>query len=214
MDHTDEEQLERLKEWWSKNGKFVVAGLVVGLAAVIGTRLWTDSRHRTAEAASLQYEQLLQLVEQGNTGEAEQLAGTLLTQYSSTPYATLAKLILARLKVEQEDLAAAEALLRQVVEGADQEAIREIARMRLARVLLADGKPDAAWSAIQGAGSSVNQADLEIIRGDIYLAQGKRAEARAAYERALTLGGRNQRLLRMRLDDLAMATAAGIETTE
>jgi len=126
VDHTDEEQLERLKEWWSKNGKFVIAGLVVGLAAVVGTRLWTDSRHRTAEAASLQYEQLLQLVEQGNTGEAEQLAGTLLTQYSSTPYATLAKLILARLKVEQEDLAAAEALLRQVVEGADQEAIREI----------------------------------------------------------------------------------------
>ncbi len=208
MDHTEEEQLERLKEWWSKNGKYVIAGLVVGLATVIGMRLWTDSRNRTAEAASQQYEQLLHLVEQGSTGEAEQLAGTLLTQYSSTPYATLAKLMLARLKVDQADLAAAEALLRQVMEGAEQEAIREIARMRLARVLLADGKPDAAWAVIQEAGSSANQADLEVIKGDIYLAQGKRAEARAAYERALTMGGRNQRLLRMRLDDLALASGS------
>ncbi len=207
MDYTEEEQLERLKEWWKKNGKFVIAGVVLGLGTVIGMRLWTDSRNQTAEAASLQYEQLLQLVDTGKVEEAEQLAGTLFTQYSSTPYATLAKLILARLKVEQGDLAAAEALLRQVMEGAEQEAIREIARMRLARVLLAENKPDAAMALLEEAGTSANQADLEAIKGDIYLAQGKRAEARAAYERALALGGRNQRLLQMRLDDLAALPA-------
>ncbi len=207
MDYTEEEQLERLKEWWKKNGKFVIAGVVLGLGTVIGMRLWTDSRNQTAEAASLQYEQLLQLVDTGKVEEAEQLAGTLFTQYSSTPYATLAKLILARLKVEQGDLAAAEALLRQVMEGAEQEAIREIARMRLARVLLAENKPDAAMALLEEAGTGANQADLEAIKGDIYLVQGKRAEARAAYERALALGGRNQRLLQMRLDDLAALPA-------
>ncbi len=206
MDHTEEEQLERLREWWSKNGKFVIAGLVVGLAIVVGTRLWTDARNRTAEAASQQYEQLLQLVENGNSGEAEQLAGTLFTQYSGTPYASLAKLVLARLKVERGDLAAAAALLRQVMEGAEQDAVREIARMRLARVLLADGKLDSAWSLIEKAGSTANQADLEVIKGDIYLARGERAKARAAFERALTLGGRNSRLLQMRLDDLALVS--------
>ncbi len=206
MEQTEEEQLERLKEWWSKNGKFVIAGLVVGLATVIGLRMWTDTRNSEAEAASQQYEQLLGLVDQGETAQAEQIAGTLFTEYSSTPYAPLAKLMLARLKVEQDDLVAAATFLRQVMDNAKQEEIRQIARLRLARVLLADGKADEALSVIEGAGSTVVQADSEIIKGDIYLAQGKRAEARAAYERAMALGAENQRLLQMKLDDLALAS--------
>ncbi len=206
MDQTEEEQLERLKEWWNKNGKFVIAGLVVGLAAVVGTRMWTDARNSAAEAASQQYEQLLGLVEQGDSAQAEQVAGTLFTEYSGTPYASLAKLMLARLKVEQDDLVAAATFLRQVMDNAKQEEIRQIARLRLARVLLADGKADDALSVIEGAGSTVVQADSEIIKGDIFLAQGKPAEARAAYERAMALGAENRRLLQMKLDDLAMAS--------
>ncbi len=206
MDQTEEEQLERLKEWWSKNGKFVIAGLVIGLATVIGLRMWTDTRNSEAEAASQQYEQLLGLVEQGDSAQAEQIAGTLLTEYSSTPYASLAKLMLARLKVEQGDLVAAATFLRQVMDNAKQEEIRQLARLRLARVLLADGKADEALSVVEGADSAVIQADSEIIKGDIYLAQGKRAEARAAYERAMVLGAENQRLLQMKLDDLALAS--------
>ena len=206
MDQTEEEQLERLKEWWSKNGKFVIAGLVIGLATVIGLRMWTDARNSEAEAASQQYEQLLGLVEQGDSAQAEQIAGTLLTEYSSTPYASLAKLMLARLKVEQGDLVAAATFLRQVMDNTRQEEIRQIARLRLARVLLADGKADEALSVIEGSGSAVVLADSEIIKGDIYLAQGKRTEARAAYERAMALGAENQRLLQMKLDDLALAS--------
>ncbi len=206
MDQTEEEQLERLKEWWSKNGKFVIAGLVVGLASVVGMRLWTETRNSEAEAASQQYEQLLGLVGQGNFGQAEQIAGTLLTEYSSTPYASLAKLMLAKIKLEQGDRVAAATFLRQVMDNSGQDEIREIARLRLARVLLADGKADAALSVIEGAELPAIQADAEIIKGDIYLAQGKRAEARAAYERAMVLGAENRRLLQMKLDDLAMAS--------
>ncbi len=206
MDQNEEEQLERLKEWWRKNGKFVIAGLVIGLATVVGTRMWTDARNSAAEAASQQYEQLLGLVEQGDTAQAEQVAGTVFTEYSDTPYASLAKLMLARLKVEQGDLVAAEAFLRQVMDSAGQDEVRMIARLRLARVLLADGKTDAAWSVIESAGSTSAQADAEIIKGDINLAQGKRVEARASYERAMALGAGNPRLLQMKLDDLALAS--------
>ncbi len=205
MDQSEEEQLERLKDWWSRNGKFLIAGLVIGLAAVVGTRLWSDARNTAAEAASQQYERLLGMIEKGDFEQAEQTAGTLLTEYSATPYASLAKLMLARLNVEKGDLVAAAAFLRQVMDGAEQEEIRQIARLRLARVLLAEGKIDAAGSVIEGADSAI-QADAEIIRGDIYLAQGKSSEARAAYERAMTLGAGNQRLLQMKLDDLALAS--------
>jgi len=59
--------------------------------------------------------------------------------------------------------------------------------------------------AISGWQAPAVQADAEIIKGDIYLAQGKRTEARAAYERAMVLGAENRRLLQMKLDDLAMA---------
>ncbi len=206
MEQTEEEQLERLKEWWSKNGKFVIAGLVVGLATVIGLRMWTDTRNSEAEAASQQYEQLLGLVDQGDAAQAEQIAGTLFTEYSSTPYASLAKLMLASLKVEQGDLVAAATFLRQVLDNSKQDGIRQIARLRLARVLLADGQVDDALAVIESGDSGVIQADSEVIKGDIYLAQGKREEARAAYERAMALGAENRRLLQMKLDDLALAS--------
>ncbi len=209
MDHTEEEQLERLREWWSRNGKFVIAGVVVGLAAVIGTRMWTEARNSKAEAASQQYERLLGALGKRDSGQAEQLADGLLEAYGSTPYATLARLALARLKVEQGDLGAAAALLRQVVDGDGEAEIRQIARLRLARVLLADGKGDAALALLKDADSSVTRADSESVKGDIYLALGKRAEARAAYERAKALGGGNPRLLQMKLDDLAVADGEG-----
>ncbi len=206
MDHTEEEQLERLKEWWAKNGKFVIAAVVLGLGAVVGSRIWTEQRNSKAEQASLQYEQLLGLVEKGETDQAEQLAGGLLSGYADTPYATLATLLLARLKVEQGENGAAESLLRQVAEGGDQPELALIARLRLARVQLADGRPDQALKTLQGADFGSGNADYEAIKGDIFFAQGRSEEARAAYEKALSLGGgANRRVLQMKLEDLALA---------
>jgi len=206
VEQTEEEQLERLKEWWNKNGKLVIAGVVVGLATVIGTRMWTDSNNSYAEAASQQYESLLGLVEQGDSAQAEQVAGSMLTEYSGTPYASFAKLMLARLKAEQGDLVSAQAFLQQTIDGAGLDGIRQVARLRLARVLLADGKPDAALVALEGDSSAQLPADGEIIKGDIFLAQGKQSEARNAYNRAMIIGGGgNRSLLQMKLDDLALA---------
>ena len=207
MDHTEEEQLERLKEWWARNGKFVIAAVVLGLGAVVGTRIWTDQRNSKAEQASQQYEQLLGLMEKGEVDQAEQLAGGLLSGYADTPYATLATLMLARIKVEQGDNGAAESLLRQLVNGsARPPEIGRIARLRLARILLADGKPDAALETLEAGDFGPSQADYEAIKGDIFMAQGRIEDARAAWSRALTLGGGgNRSLLQMKLDDLALA---------
>lgn len=211
MDYTEDEQLERLKEWWARYGKFVVAAVVLGLGAVVGTRIWTDQRNSAAEQASLQYQQLLELMEKGATEQAEQLAGGLLSGHAGTPYATLATLMLARIKVEQGDNGAAASLLRQLANGGAQPPeLGRIARLRLARVLLADGKPEEALKALESGDFGPSQADYEAIRGDILLALGKTGEARTAWSRALTLGGGgNRRALQMKLDDLALAGGDG-----
>ena len=37
---TDEEKVEAIRKWWRENGTAVVAGLVLGLAGLIGWQYW------------------------------------------------------------------------------------------------------------------------------------------------------------------------------
>ena len=62
----DEEQVEDLKKWWSENGKGLLAGLAVGLAAVVGWSSWQTWQRTQAELASVRYEQIVSEAVAGN----------------------------------------------------------------------------------------------------------------------------------------------------
>ena len=49
---TDDEQVERIKKWWSDNGSSVVAGLVIGIGGLMGWRYWVDYKDNQAAEAS------------------------------------------------------------------------------------------------------------------------------------------------------------------
>lgn len=209
MEHTDNEQLDALKAWWQKNGKIAVTVAIIALAVFVATRLWMDYQNKQADAASLQYDKLMVAVEEENPGLAEQIANTLVSQYQSTPYGPLGALMLARIKLMQNDTMAARIHLQWVLDNAGEEEIRQIARLRLARVLLSNDDAAGAMLLLEGHSGGAYQAAYDELLGDIYLAQGKTDEARAAYGRALALGqtgAGDNRLLQMKLDDLAPAS--------
>ncbi len=204
--HTSEqEQVEALKKWWHENKNGLIVGLVIGIGAVVGYRSWLDYNERIAKSASDTYEKLMVAVTGNNSQDIATHAGTLVSQYSGTPYAALGALMLAKSKVESGDLAAAAQQLRWAMDNADQDEVAHVARLRLGRVLLSDGKADEALALVKGVNDKAFASGYEELRGDIYLAQGQRELARTAYGQALATlpaSANNREMLQMKLDDL------------
>jgi len=202
---TEEEQAEALKKWWKENGKFIIAGIAIGLAAIFGWRGYNAQLAQQAEAASILYEQMLIASRANDSENVSIYANRINADYESSSYATFANLMLAKLAAESGDLELAETHLRWVLDNNSQEEFKHVARLRLARVLVAADKLDVATKTLDVSKPGDFFARYEELRGDIFVKQNKTDEARQAYQKALAntasaKGG--QSILQMKLDDL------------
>lgn len=208
---TEQEQIDELRRWWQKNGKVVVLAVVVGLAAMGGTRYWMGQQDSQRAAASALYDSMLSALEENDAAVVTDRGGTLLSQYSSTPYATLAALALAKVKYEQGDVGSAEAYLRWVLDNNRDEGMTHIARLRLARVMLADNRASAALELVSGVDQGQFGAQYEELRGDVHAALNQPDEARRAYiaaQSAMTGMVADRQMLQMKLDAVGGAGPA------
>lgn len=201
---TEEQRLESIRRWWQENGKMVVTGIVLIVGAAVGTRLWLDRGHAQAEAASAEYQQLLNELSQDNKAAVIQRGAYLIDNYSGTPYASLAALALAKVRTESGELPAARARLEWVQENAPLPEFKDLARLRLARLHVAEGNPQLALNTLAEVNNETYAALAEEIRGDIHVAMGNPSAARIAYEKALqhSKPGNDDSLLRMKLNEL------------
>ena len=202
---TEEQQVEALKKWWAENKMSVIGGVVIGVSALWGGRAWLDSQASHAEAASATYQIMLEQMTRGNNEDAAAQGAQILGQFSDTPYSSLAALSMARIKLDTGDAAAASSHLRWALDNAKEDAVKHEARLRLAKLLLADAKYDEALTMLNGVEVSVYTASYEQLKGDIHLAAGQLESARTAYGRALagmTPMERGRELLQMKLDNL------------
>ena len=208
MEHLEheEEQLERFREWWKQYGKSVIAGLVMAIVAAVGVQSWRVNQRQHQEAASVEYSQMLALVD-SDAAQAMGIADRITTDFDDTVYASLAAMLHARLAADKGDWATAASQLQWVLDHGDEEGLVHIARLRLARVLLQQGQADKALALLKDVDAPAFRSEYEEIKGDAYLALGKKDEARAAYGKAMASASveRDTRLLQMKLDDLAVA---------
>ena len=208
---TDEEQAEALKRWLRENGISLVTGVMLGLAVLFGIKSWNEYGERTAEASSNLY---LQFQVAGSKGldEAVKHYDALIKDYSSSEYAVLASLQMAKLQAEKDDLKAARAHLQWALEHARSEGLKHIARLRLARLQVAEGDVDAAEKLIAGLMDPSFTTLYEELRGDIAVTRGKMDEAHDAYERALAAMPENlpgRALIEAKRDDTFRGPARG-----
>ncbi|MGH8446350.1 MAG: YfgM family protein [Solimonas sp.] len=205
--YDDEAQAEQLKTWWKENWPALAAGLVIGLAAIFGWDRWQNHKLERAANASQMYEDLKKAVADEKADVAKPLADKLIADYSDTPYAAGAQLRLAAAAIKANNLDDAAARLQWVHEHAKDEGLQQVAQLRTARVQWQQGKLDDALKTLDGdAGAFAPLYDE--LRGDIKLAQGDRAAARGAYEKAYSATPEDQpsrQLLQRKLDDLADA---------
>jgi len=183
---TDEQRLEHIKAWWKENASSVITGLLLGLALLFGAKSWFAYQDRKADEASNIYATMMNALSRGEEDLVNDRAGVLIGEYSSTPYATLAALALAKVKLEQGVPEAAHAQLQWALDKSGSEALQPLVRLRLARVMVAEGNPDGAEALLAQfpAGSAFAPLVSEL-QGDIHAARGAVDEARAEYQIAL-----------------------------
>lgn len=200
----DEERVEALQRWWKENATSILAGVLVGALAIVGWNLWENNQQSVNRQASNLYQQLL-LANRENRGEAAiKLTERLIQQYATTAYGDYARLFMARLHVEAKDWPAARKVLEESLTKLQDDDLKRLARLRLARVLLASGDNEAALRQLDGVSADSLgkfQGVYQELKGDVLAATGRIEEARAAYEKAQSFGEASP-LLKLKMNDL------------
>ena len=213
---SEREQADQLRRWLRENWIWLVAGVVLTLAAYYGYRWWDAREAARSAAAGERFSAMLEAIAAGRRDEGLEIAGEVTGEYADTPYADQATLVLVRLDVEAGDLAAAENKLARVADGSKDPDLRTVARLRLARVQLAQGRYDAALASLDAAATPAIDARVLELKGDVLMAKGepagalehwRKAEAAVASEpgaAALV----DAELLQLKIDELSARTGA------
>jgi len=207
-DLEEQEQIASLKTWWNMYGNLVTGVVTVACVAVIGWQGWNwYQRGQSTQAAAI-YGVLEQAVAVRDAQKIKAAAGELAEKYGNTAYASLGALLAGKQSFEAGDLKTAKAQLSWAADNGKDE-IKDIARLRLAAVLLDEKAYDEALKQLEVGHAPAFAVRFQELRGDILAAQGKKAEALVAYKAAQAKGegktGVGSELLQQKIDSLGEA---------
>ncbi|MDH3646742.1 MAG: tetratricopeptide repeat protein [Gammaproteobacteria bacterium] len=214
---SEKEQIDEIKQWWKANGSFIITGLVLGVGVLSGWKYWNHFHDQRAAAASAQYEELAQAIATNDRVAATDILGNLEGDFAATPYASQAALAMAKLYVQSDEPVMAAEQLRNVVDTAKDDHLRLVARLRLARVLLSQERADEALETLVVADPGSFAARFHEVRGDVFAALDRNAEARVEYQSALDKfepGLFDRQLVEMKLNNLAGTSSDVAPVTE
>jgi predicted negative regulator of RcsB-dependent stress response len=210
---SEKEQWEWLREQVKQNAPTVIAAIVLTAAALYGWRWWQAHQDADRVAASSKYSQVILALDHGDRTQAFTLMGELERDHAASPYADQARLLASRLYVESNQLDKANAELTAVMEHSADHDLALVARLRLARVEIAQGKPADALATLNGTTPGAFAGRYNEARGDAYLASGDKSAALTEYRnaRGSSTGG-DTSLLDLKIADLAANAPAAPAT--
>jgi predicted negative regulator of RcsB-dependent stress response len=207
--NTEEEQVQAIKQWWKENAVSLIAGIVIGLAVLGGYRFWTETKNTQAQEASVLYSEIL-----SSANDKAKNVEILKADYSGTPYAALAALLLAKDNVNANEVEKAISQLKWIIDNNNDNGIQHIAQQRLARVYLSQNNIESAETLIKGLKASGFDAAYNEIRGDLNLAKKLPVQAKENYRLALAAlvqGDQRYAIIKMKLDDLTQIKTTVVE---
>jgi len=201
---SEKEQIEKMRAWWSDYGWYVIGGIALGAFILFGINYYQSQQAEDAVAASVLYDEITEHVTNGNLEAAEAAAGRLDGDYGSSSYAAQSKLAMARLYMDKNRDQDAAGALNELLAMGGFEHLKNVARVRLAKILLYQGKPEEVLGLLEGQEDQAFAALYAEERGDAYVALGRYDEAREAYQAALSEGQQtvDQGLIQLKLLDL------------
>ena len=208
---SEKEQWEWLKGWVRSNGLWILAGIAVGAGILFGMRWWEARTDGIALDAGSKYQQILEALDRKDKTRAQTLTGELERDYASSPYVDQARLLAARVAVEAGELDKAADSLKAAMDTTKDKQLALVARLRLARVKLSQGKPDDAIATLDAVDAGAFKPRYQEARGDALVAKGDKAGALQEYQaaRAGSLGQSvDSQGLDLKIDDLLAENVA------
>ncbi len=186
LDLEEQEQLDQLKAFWKQYGNFISWVLVVVLGAYAAWNGWNlYQRDQSAKAGAL-YDEIEKAAQAVDAERATRIFADMQSRYPRSTFTDQAGLVAARVASEKGQYDAAKTSLAWVADHGSDDGLTAIARLRLAGLLLDTAKYDEALKQLDEIKNPEFVALAADRRGDVLLAQGKSAEAQAAYLKAWT----------------------------
>ena len=183
-DLEEQEQLDEFKAWWKKNGKMainLVLAVLVGYAAWQGYHYFQNKK--AVEASELY--QALVVTDINKTADIKTQSAKLMDSFSGTPYAGRAAIFAAKANFAANDDKSAKSQLEWAIKNAKESPVKAIASLQLASILFEEKSYDEAQKVLLAIGDKGYEGLKANMQGDVFMAQGKQAEAKKAYESAL-----------------------------
>jgi predicted negative regulator of RcsB-dependent stress response len=182
---SEKEQWEWVKAQVRENGPVVILAVGIALGAVFGWRWWQGHLDAARLQAGAKYMQIVSALERDDRSQALVLLGELEREHPGSAYTDQARMLAARVYVDGGEFDRAAAELSAVVEHTKDRDLAQVARLRLARVQINQGKPDGALATLGDvAGAGAFAARYHEVRGDAYYAKGDKAAALTEYHSA------------------------------
>ncbi|MDM0081062.1 tetratricopeptide repeat protein [Variovorax sp. J31P179] len=217
LDLEEQEQLDQLKHFWNTYGTLITWVVLLAAGAFVAWNGWQYFQRNKAAQASALYDEIERSAQAGDTARIERALSDMKDKFAGTAYAQQAGLLAARALNDKGNAEASRAALAWVSEHAVDPGYQAVAKLRLAGELLEAKQYDEALKALAGEMPKEFEALAADRKGDIYLSQGKREEAKAEYLKALAAfepGADYRRLVEIKLnavgvDPKSLAPAAG-----
>ncbi|MFZ3139567.1 YfgM family protein [Polaromonas sp.] len=212
LDLEEQEQLDEIKHFWKQYGNLITWALIVILGAFAawnGYQYWQRSQ---AAQASVMFDEIERAVQSGETARIDRVLADIKERFGSTAYAQQAGLLAAKAHYDKGNVDAASAALAWVAEKASDPGYQAVAKLRLAGILFEKKAYDEALKQVSGTFPKDFAGLVADRRGDILMAQGKKDEAKAEYEKAykaLDERVEYRRMVEVKLNALGVDPVAG-----
>lgn len=187
LDLQEQEQLDQIKSFWNQYGSLITWTVTLALAGFAGWNVWQWWQREQGVKAGALYDELDRMAASGDVEKTARAFGDLKERFARTLQAQQGALLTAKVQADKGQADAALSTLAWVADNAGEDELRSIARLRAAGLLLDQKKFDDAGKQLDAAQQAKPREFDALIadrRGDLLAAQGKRAEAVAAYQAA------------------------------
>lgn len=183
---TEAEQIEWLKKGWLRYQTWIVSGLCLILLLMSAVRYWNFTYDKQVQQASSVYQRMMLAESHHDTQKTQVYAEQLIKDDTGLVYADAARLMLAAIFARDHKYDQAIRTLEFLIKHSSKKSMVDLAKLRLARLWLVDHNHKKALDTLHGMKDSPYYGLVNVIKGDIYVAQGNKTKAMNCYQLAHT----------------------------
>ncbi len=204
-DLEEQEKIDGLKSWWEVYGTLAIIIVATFVAGMFGTQAWKYYQKQQSDQTVELFISLQGIDESGDSEKIRDAARLLTESFPGSGYASRAALISARASIDAKDMKNARNQLQWVLVNTEEIELKDIARLRLAGLLLDEKKHDEALKLLESKHSEFFDSFYGDLKGDVFADKGSISEARAAYKMAMSKIDKKEtrfKIIQMKLDAL------------